>query len=99
MAAHGPIRFDATRTAGARILGQHGDHIDRHGGGGADRAGVSFGSSRRGRSLRLCRQAVASLAGVLGLTVVGFLIGGLWATKTRPGASGGLAMAGSPSSL
>jgi signal transduction histidine kinase len=30
---------------------------------------------------------------VVGLIVVGFIVGGLWATKTRPGASGGLATA------
>ena len=30
---------------------------------------------------------------VVGLTVVGFIVAGLWATRTRPGASGGLAMA------
>ena len=30
---------------------------------------------------------------VVGLTVIGFLVGGLWATRTRPGASRGLAAA------
>jgi signal transduction histidine kinase len=30
---------------------------------------------------------------VVALTVVGFIVAGLWATRTRPGASGGLAMA------
>ena len=30
---------------------------------------------------------------VVGLTVIGFIVAGLWATRTRPGASGGLAMA------